>query len=391
MTSSLSNQPYDNGNTSFCNKSFHLANNHNVSALENKLSELSNSGKPLGNKNFGKIPFQLGKLSTSVSNLGLPLGANNPVTIGETMPNILQQGPALLRPYDRVDNARMQLPYVVNGFGRRKSKKRKSKKRKSKKIKSKKRKSKKRKSKKRTSKKRTSKKKTSKKRTSKKRKFGVTPGTGMWKNSNVSNAPVQNNIQFYEGKILSGQNPNLIGGPNLPGNYTNNQMNNPYFNFGKKTKKNNNQNHKKEPEHPKKPKRHSFGYGPNTVAYNKPFPMYHAGANTVNFSTGKLFNPNILSNSGGVKPDGMTPNAWLTQSVGVGDGLGNKYRFGKNIYTPNNMSSGSGRNVLMQPGPSLGNNSVKGDFMNFGKKLTASFGGSVISLDSAGKVSVSRN
>jgi len=80
----------------------------------------------------------------------------------------------------------------------------------------------------------------------------------------------------------------------------------------------------------------------------------------------------------------MTSRAWLTQSVGIGDGLGNKYRFGKGkkgkkgkllgksfgkmVYTPDGMTYGTGHNVIMQP----------------------AFEGSVITLNKAGQIQITK-
>jgi hypothetical protein len=344
MTNFLKDHPMDNGNTSFCKGSNSLMSNQNLSGL----------------RKFGSRPFDN-------SRLGLPVGENSPSTIDSTLSNLYNgQGP-LPQPYGRTDNARMMMKY-----GKRKSK------RKSRKSKRKSRKS-----------KRKSRK--SKRKSRKSKKFGTTPGTPEWTSSqnvsnNVSNMMnkqavsgslkqavgySQNNIPYYEGPIISNQKPNVIGGVNLPANYTNNQMNNSYFNFGSK---------KIKPKSSIKPKlislkKHKFGsfnYGPNTVGYNEPIPVYHGGGNTVNFSTGKTYVPNIVgSNITGVQSSGMTPEPWLTQS------FGNK--FGNNVYSP--VSNGSGRNVYMQPEP---------DYMNSGKKLSANFGGSLITLNSSGKVTVTK-
>lgn len=149
--------------------------------------------------------------------------------------------------------------------------------------------------------------------------------------------------------------------PNEPAQFSNNQLNSPILSFGKKR---NNKKGKRRPSLTKKTSKHSkkkpsrrrsFGpliptvAGPNTVGYQEPIPMYHAGANTIDFATNQLFRPDIVGSIGKVQPDGLTPRAWLTQSAGIGDGLGNKYRFGKK-----------------------------------------SFGGSVITLNSAGQIQITR-
>lgn len=366
MTNFLKDHPMGDGNTSFCKGSGVLNGSHNLASLENSLKDFSNSSQPLGTsanfRKFGSRPFQHSKL-------GLPENAASPISVDNTLPDLYNgQGP-LPQPYGRMDNARMLMKY-----GKRKSKKRSGKK------------GKKRNGKKRSGKKRKSKKRSGKK--SKSKKFGTTPGTQGWTTSqeisnNVSNVmnkqAIQgsykqavgyspNNTQYYEGPILSNQKPNIIGGNNLPANYTNNQMNNPYFNFG--SKKRAVTNIKPKLTSSKKRRFGSLDYGPNTVGYNEPMPIYNGGGNTVNFSTGKLFNPNIVGNINAVQPDGMTSKSWLTQNF--------SNKFGKNVYSP--VSNGSGRKTFMQPEP---------DYMN--KRLTANFGGSVITLNSSGKVTVTKN
>jgi hypothetical protein len=146
-------------------------------------------------------------------------------------------------------------------------------------------------------------------------------------------------------------------------------MNSPYFNFSRKKEKTGS-----------KRKRH-FG-GPNTVGYEAPIPLYHAGANTINFATNQNYRPDIMNNAGSVMPDGITSNAWLTQSKGIGNSFGNVYNMPTN--------PGTGNNVVQQPAPSLGPQTVSGSKMSYGKKhLSASFGGSIITLEPSGKVVVS--
>lgn len=159
--------------------------------------------------------------------------------------------------------------------------------------------------------------------------------------------------------------PNVIGMPNVPAQFSNNQLNSPLLlNFGTKHK-----NVKKTGRRPSLTKKRSRSFGPllqtvagpNTVGYQAPIPLYHAGANTIDFATNQMFRPDIIGPVGKVQ-SGSTPNAWLAQSVGIGDGLGNKYRFGKV------GKEGKGK----------------------GKAKSRSFGGSVITLNSAGQVQITR-
>jgi hypothetical protein len=159
--------------------------------------------------------------------------------------------------------------------------------------------------------------------------------------------------------------PNVIGMPNEPAQFTNNQLNSPILSFGKK--KSRKSGGGRRPSLTKKlSKKKSSGKsrsrmfgpliptvaGPNTVGYQDSIPMYYAGANTIDFATNKMFRPDIVGQIGKVQSDGLTPRAWLTQSTGIGDGLGNKYRFGN-------------------------------------KKR--SFGGSVITLNSTGQIQITKN
>jgi hypothetical protein len=405
--SSLKNHPMYDGKTSYCNKSFNLVNQKSPQNLELLLKNLDKSGTMLGTKirsfgrkskklhksrkklyksrkrYFGAYPFTEGKLSTSIQTEGLPLGAKSPSSIYQTFPNIFRQGSALPRPYDPVDNLRMQSLYEIHGFGRRTSKRKRCKScgRKGKKHKS---------------------HKKSKRRRSQ-QKFGTTPGTPEWKQEASMRNKISNYMNQYAnaGQLTQAKGwtprsalymnntssikPNKIGMPNLPAQFTNNQLNSPIlFNFGKprKNKKNN------RPSLLRKSlkKTRSFGplvpnvAGPNTVGYQEPIPMYHAGANTIDFATNKLFRPNIVGSIGKVQSNKMNPRAWLTQSVGIGDGLGNKFRFGKKfgnmIYTPDGATYGSGHNTIMQPAPSYLNQKA--------------FGGSVITLNKSGQIQITK-
>jgi hypothetical protein len=310
MNNFLKNHPMSDGYTKFCNKSNHLV------------------------KNFGKYPFKEGKLSTSETNLGLPNNVKSPTTIEQTMPNLnIKNGP-LPRPYGPRNNIE-----TMRLFGKKSRKNKKSKK-----I----------------------------KKNKKSKKFGTTtPGTESWKsesklNNNFSNITSKSAVSGSLNPALGYSNigtklsPNKQG--NLPANYSNNNLNSPYFNFGKKLTK---------------------SFGPNVVGYEKPIPFYNAGGNTINFSTGKLFNPNIVpNNTVNVLPDGITENSWLSQ---VKSKIKNSFG---NIYSP--IGEGSGRKVYSQPKPSYGFGSGNGS-SGKKKKLTASFGGSVITLNTDGKITITKS
>jgi hypothetical protein len=404
MNSSLKNVPRFDGVTAYCNKSFNLVNQKGPENLETLLNRLNKSGPMLGTmtsafgrktskqkkkshkhrkfrksrkshkRKFGQTPFLEGKLSTSVQTEGLPLGAKSPSSIYQTFPNIFRQGSPLPRPYGPRDNLRMQSLFDIHGFGhRRTSKKNKckcGKRHRSHRSH------------------RSHRHSRRSRRHRKSRRFGnsTTPGTAEWKHD----ASVRNKVSSYmnqyanAGKLAiakgwtppsalymrssSSNVPNVIGMPNEPGQFSNNQLNSPILlHFGAKKRKSNN---KKKPSLTKHSKgkgikrtstkrSRSFGplvptvAGPNTVGYQAPIPLYHAGANTIDFATNQLFRPDIVGAIGKVQADGMTPRAWLTQSRGIGDGLGNKYRFGK----------------------------------KFGK----AFGGSVITLNSAGQIQISKD
>jgi hypothetical protein len=416
MKSSLKDQPRSEGVTNYCNKNFNLVNQQSPRQLEALLKKLNSSGPILGsrsfgrkkskktksrksNKKFGNIPFLEGKLSTSNQIEGLPFGAKSP-NIYQTFPDIFKQGSPLPRPYGPRDNLRMQSEYDIHGFGRRR--------RKSKKCKS--------------CKKRKS------KRRSRKRKFGMTPGTLEWKNA----ASLRNQVSSYmnkyarEGQLSEAKGwspksiqlymnnnssniPNVIGMPNEPAQYTNNQLNSPIFKFGRKQKQKKSKKKRPSlvPKSRKSVKRtRSFGplipnvAGPNTVGYQDSIPLYHAGANTIDFATNKLYRPDIISSIGKVQSDGMTRNAWLTQSIGIGDGLGNKYRFGSGVYTPNGITNGSGYNTIMQPKPSYSKTLLKfgkgkpksvNKSVNKSVKKKRSFGGGVITLNPSGQISITKD
>ncbi len=449
MTSyfSLKDQPIYQGSTGYCDSSFHLA-NHKLAgarALESELGALNKDGPMLGTKmSYGRrksrkgrrrygMPFKSGKLSTSVNSIGLPLGAKSPVTIFDTMPDPLMQGSPLPRPYGPRDNLRMQSLYKIHGFGRirrsRRSRRRKSRRRKSRrKSKSRRRKTRRR----RKSKSRRRLKSKSRRRRRKRRSnFGMTPGTKNWVRSGIA----RNNMSAQAAKYANpgalkmakglfkpdvelivpglGNKQYLSPFLNEPLQFSNNQLNTPVLKFGKGKRR---------------PKRRFGSFNgklsnssPNTVAYQKPIPMYHAGGTTINFATNQLYSPEgLIPKVGKVQPDGMTPNAWLTRSQGIGDGLGGVFRFGSKkkfqkpklnkkkrtsprlgygsgVYTPNGWTEGSGHLTIKQPKPNLGPKKVTGSFMSYGKSkklpkksksLKTNFGGKTITLDSSGKINI---
>lgn len=343
-------------NTKYCNPSFHIVNYSNSGLLSKELKNIEKTTPKLG---YGKRRF-----------------SNIPSTIYETLPNPLKQGSPLPRPYGPRDNLRLQSLYSIHGFGlNKKYKKRRSKKK---------------------SKKRSFKK-------NKSKKFGMTPGTQQWKNSaiqrNISNLksssyanqgvlkPAKGSFKTDINLLVKPNSSIIASAPytNVPMQYNKNNLNTPLFYFGSiKTKKNKIKN------------RRSFG--PNNVGYQKPIPMYHGGGNTINFSNNKLYFPEgIIPKVGKVQPDGMTPNAWLTKSSGIGDGLGKQFRFGsKNVY--NIPQSGSGHLTISQPDSSTygkgyskyGSKKSNNKNKNTKRKgnLRTSFGGKVITLNSSGKITI---
>lgn len=429
MKSSLSDHPLPDGTTSYCDDSFGLVKNVSPMKLQGILNKINKSGEPLGTKHFGRKkkskkkskkkrrsfgnyipPFLEGKLSNSVRTEGLPLGAKSPTTIYDTYPNIYKQGSPLPQPYGQVDNLRMQSLFDIHGFGRKRSNSRKGSrtKYKSKKrgksmkkmmkkyikkyIKKSKRKSKK-------MKKMVISKLKKSKRTKRKSKRGfgnsTTPGTPQWKHSASQKNIVSNYMNKYanQGALKkatgwtnpsslyigeSGTTPNLIGMVNEPGQYSNNQLNSPVLlNFGNKKPKGSKTKRRRPSLTKKRKSKKSFGplvpnvAGPNVVGYESSMPIYHGGANTIDFATNKLFRPDIIKSVGKVQPDGMTPAAWLTRSKGLGN------NFGDLVYTADSMTYGSGHNTIMQPKPS---------YLKYGKKRSKKSFGSMITLEKNGKI-----
>jgi len=322
-------------------------------------------------------------------------------------------GGLLKRPYGPSDNFDMTqehlagsklnpLPlswnYTLGQFGsKRKKKKRRSKKKKRKSKKKKKSKSKKKKKRRSVKKKRRS--------VKKKRKFGTTPGTDAWK-SQVKKP--DGSEQWVNPKLAPAKgyniNPVMLYLPtsnditvppylNIPKQYTNNQYNNPQpnskVNFGNS---------------PVLVKME----GPNNVAYRKGFDLYGAGANTTNWATGKTFRtpkqPLLKVQKTANNPTSYISNAKTIPKASGGFNTargfinkGIKNRFGELVYTRDNMLSGA--KGIYQPNPPYMNEKVHGSYAtySYGKKkhtpktpkeLTAKFGGKVITLNGAGKITI---
>lgn len=323
MRALLKYHPLPEGLTDYCDKSFNLVNQRMFSKKKIKNTSIKPKHRSRKRK-FGQVNF----------------------------PDIFRQGSPLPRPYGPRDNLRMQSMYEIHGFGNSARKARKS------------------------------------------RNFGTreTPGTPDWKHS----ASIRNKVSSYMNKYAnegnlgpakgwnspsalymknsSNSTPNITGMPNEPAQFTNNQLNSPVIlQFGIRKKKISKR--KKRPCLIKRSSKHTclskkyskkFGSftsnaGPNKVGYEKSIPLYHAGANTIDFATNMLFRPNVGS-FGKVQPDGITPRAWLTQNTE------SKYGFGGMVYTPNGLTYGSGHNTIMQP----------------------SFGGNTITLNNSGRIQITK-
>jgi len=376
--------------------------------------------KSMKKRHFGLLPNTQGYPNQAA--LGLPLGITEPADIYATYPDPSIQGARLPIPYSPLDNIRMKGPYNYTGFGQKKSKKSLKKNKKS-----------------------------LKKKIEKivKNMFGqghhghyngqnITPGTPQW----VQQLSQQNySGQEYANPYLTQAKGNIspqilyIQGPrvipqepfgsnfNDPMQFSNNGANTPLipsinplipnFNFSKKSLKN------------------SFGQttssmtGPNNVAHETPYPIYHAGGNTMNFSTDSLYLPDMIpgpTNSTGsyasagtisepllkVRPDSITPNSMLSAATDIkvassgansansfihnGLGLSKfglkksiKNRFGPisitpmSVYSPEFVSgTGTGQLTLYQPKPSYLENrdpiNESGDVINHANDVSVSFG-----------------
>jgi len=393
----------------------------------------SNGSLELKEYGFGKKKSRYGGIGPSnTTNLGLPEDVKSPETLSDTLPDQYYRGIALPRPYDRVDNQRMNSPDYIHGFGKKKginkdietlTKLKKIRKHSKKLIKS------------------------VKRTIRKKSQFSTTPGTDRWTDSianrtfngqdQVSEQHIDATGNFNTGMVYFQPGPDfdqrfdLRQNTNVPMQYTNNQMNTPIVG-------------------------HAFGskigldrsLGPNIVGYAPPIPMYHAGGTTMNYLTNQLYKPiGIIggpTNSNGayasvgtgqeiltVQPDYITPNAYLNtanglpQDVAVNnangllqEGLGRstrttvesdfgfgkrkeKNRFSKDIMFTSNSYAADG--PMYQKSPMYMKKSDindTGDFASFGKKkkklgvhipdiLKTKIQGNTVTLTRNGKVIVS--
>lgn len=297
----------------------------------------------------GKKRRSFGKFTPLTNTIGLPEGAKTPKTIYDTFPNIYEQGAPLKRPYGPRDNLGMKMSGIVVDVPTRRRSFGKYKKRSFgyKKY---------------------------------KRSFGTTPGTKKW----VTEARIRNNANApyaryansgvlkaakgsFRPEIMLLDRPNSKLRTNMPPmlnqpmQFSNNQMNSPGLRkFGTKFRRG----------FGKIPK---LNYGPNTVAYQKPIPMYYGGSTTINFANNKLYSPKgLIPPVSKVQPNGTTPGAWLTQSKGFQFGQRPKlsqnfnikkltsknmkisndpmFGYGKMVYNPMGWS-GSGHNTVKQPEP----------------------------------------
>lgn len=286
----LKDHPIPDGTTSYCsgrfsmNKGFGKKPKQNgcFKKLKKKSAKLSKKIKKLSKKleKINKLINKKFSKKRGFGSLGLPDGVRGASNIYQTFPDIYHQGPALPQPYGPVDNLRMQSRMNINGFG-------------------------------------------------------TTPGTPEWLSQ--KNTPGGDGINLYD-PLITGQQPNVIGQPNFPAQFSNNQLN-------------------------------GRSFGPNNVGYEPPIPIYHGGANTIDFQTNKMFNVDMVGELQAVQPTTNTPTAWLANHGKKGFGS-------KMVYTPSGPTSG--RNVIMQPAPST----VEG----LGSK---SFGETTLVLHSDGSVQMS--
>lgn len=345
-----------------------------------------------------------------------------------------ENGPRLPRPFGPRDNSNMKglhlagskLPpfdldwnYKIGQFGKRSRKKTRKSKRSQKKT--------------RTQRvKRKSRKRKSQRVKRKSRKFGAnsTPGTKAWRqqtNKNIGLEWVNPKLKAAKGyninsallylpipdsqKISIPQDVSI----NIPRQFSNNKLNNPI------------------PES-------KFGMAPliqiespNNVGYQKGLNLYDgAGANTINWATGKTFRhqgPKLRS----VKKMPNNPRGWLSNTKGIteassgfNDGRtytrkGLRYRsFGSGdirkgirdnlVFTRNLLQSNA--KTIYQPKPPYMDQKVTGSYANYGrstsdpkkkkkkksstrkkrsiKKLKTQFGGKVITLDPKGKITITK-
>ncbi len=408
----------------------HIVGSHDPETLLKKLNTKQKSGLK-----FGKVYSSLadqpqfightdfggrrgGQLGCSSENIANWTSSMPKYTKG----NKFGAGGLLARPYGPTDNLAMKSEhlagsklhpfplswnYKLGQFGRRRSKR--SKRKSSKKVK-------------RKSSKKVKRRSMRKlKRKSKRRSFGNTPGSKSWKmkTSGPSSKWVSNKLAPAKGynpnpALLYLPTSNKITKPqylNVPQQYMNNQYNDPHpssiVKFGNS------------------PSLIAME-GPNNVAYRPNFNLYNAGANTVNWATGKTFRPpkqsitkvqktknNPRSWIGNAKPLGKASGGFNTARSYTHKGIkGSKFGqmdYNELVFTRNNFQ---GAKTLYQPTPPyMKNKGVVGDYASYNsfgiisggkkknknknkpskKKLQTQFGGKIITLASNGKISISPN
>ena len=388
-------------------------------------------------------------------------GGPNPATniyqrLSQTDPYL--KGARLPRPYGPRDNTAMKsqhwtgsklpplplsYPFSVGQFGRRK---RRSRRRKSKSIK-----------------RRRKKVKSIRRRPPRRKRrfsfFGMnTPGTKGWTNTLGKTLKSQSQGSRYVSPQLTAAKgfldspmllympnsntgiPHPLGSANIPMQYSNNQLNTPQTaQYGRSRKSTTRYKRKKRKSKRNKRKRRKslkFGKypslyymeGPNNVAYRPNMALYNgAGANTINWSTGKTYRPATKSIRR-VQKNPTNPRAWVASTKGIKStsgkfngartytnlglrfGTGHDLADGSNLfYSSQGGGSGStkgGPLTWAQPLPRrmlLAQNNVSGDYAigssKYGSrrryskrkvpsKLKTKFGGKTIVLDKGGKISI---
>lgn len=239
-------------------------------------------------------------------------------------------------------------------------------------------------------------------------KFGiVTPGTKNWNSSRKGMVGMEWVNPELRGAKGYNPNPALLYLPvpdsqkisipqdikiNVPMQFTRNQLNNPIP--PKSTSK--------------------FGKdpsliqmeGPNIVGYEPNMNLYDgAGANTINWATGKTFRPKgkqlLKIQKTKQNPRGFLSNSNNIKEASRGFNTARSYtrkglKYGNNLlYTRDSLQSDA--KTLYQPTPPYMQEQVNGNYATFGKKkkkisplLSHQFGGKVITLDSHGKITITR-
>lgn len=429
--SNLNQQPQFIGSTSYCSVPGGALpwSSKKISNLPKRLKHYQDMGPFIGTNNtYGLHSFG------SPTTLGNSLKSSQPLNPGGISNSLANKnGARLPRPYGPRDSTRMVgkhlagslLPpfdldwnYAIGQFGKRRRRSKRKSKRKSRRRSHK---FSRRRNKRHTSKprRRRSKRKSN---TSKRRRyrskrrtyFGMTtPGTKAWNNSRKGML----GLEWVHSKFkpAKGYNPNpaLLYLPipnsqkisipqdikiNVPMQYTNNQFNNPI----------------------PQSKVNKFGKdpslvqmeGPNIVAYEPNMNLYDgAGANTINWATGKTFRPKGKSllkiQRTKQNPRGFLSNSKNIKKASTGFNIARSYtnkglKYGQStnnlIYTRDLLQSNA--KTLYQPKPPYMQDTVSGSYATFGKKkkkklskfnkLSHQFGGKVITLDPTGKITITR-